>query len=215
MLVLFPSSATHYIFSGLLCLALMQHACAHAKLIDVDIPAQDLSTALKHYASLSQQPILIRSALSAGVQSSAVKGRYTSLDALRALLRNTGLQVSVIEQTPHAIYVIQAQPKTPETISLQGYPGLIQQQIMRQLCLLPPAQRLHRSLIQIRLSPQGRIIGVHVLHPSTQPSYQQTLQQQLQHLNLGAPPPARLPQPITLLLEPSLLTQHKHCTRHE
>lgn len=214
MLAFFYAGSAPYCFAGLFFLVLTQQAYGQAQLFDFDIPAQQLSAALKQYSSLSQQPILIRSQLSEGVQSSAVKGRYTALEALQALLRNTSLHATVIHETSQSIYVIQAQPNqtAPLAPTLQGYPGLIQQQIIQHLCqssASPPNK--YRSLIQISLSPQGRITHVHTLRSNAPPADEQALQQKLLHLQFTASPPPRLPQPITLLLEHPLSLQHPAC----
>lgn len=59
--------------------------------VTFDIPAQPLDAALTHYFRRTGVQLLYDSKLTAGARSSAVRGLYSPREALRLLLRGTGL----------------------------------------------------------------------------------------------------------------------------
>uniref|UniRef100_UPI0019541826 STN domain-containing protein n=2 Tax=Pseudomonadota TaxID=1224 RepID=UPI0019541826 len=61
--------------------------------IAFDIPAQPLDAALASYFRATGVQLLYDSALTAGRRSGAVRGNFTPREALRQLLRGTGLIV--------------------------------------------------------------------------------------------------------------------------
>lgn len=64
-------------------------------LADYDLPAQDLETSLRSVARISGQQILIASSGVAGRTARALKGRYTTEQAVRALLADSDVRVQV------------------------------------------------------------------------------------------------------------------------
>ena len=70
---------------------------------DLNIPSQDLDAALQQLALASKHKLLYRSDLVAGKRSAALKGSFTTEEALTAVLAGTGL---TFEITPSAVVLV-------------------------------------------------------------------------------------------------------------
>ena len=84
-------------------LLLTIHAQAGETVIAFDIPAQNLPAALKQLASQSHLQMLYDGPTVEGKHSTALKGRYTSQQALQKLLGGTGLQYVYTAQNTVAV----------------------------------------------------------------------------------------------------------------
>ena len=69
----------------------------------LDIPAQDLNAALQQFAQASQHKLFYKSELVEGMTSQALKGEYTTEQALEMLLNGTHLTYDI---TPSAVVLI-------------------------------------------------------------------------------------------------------------
>lgn len=78
-----------------------------------DIPAQALDAALAQYFRLTGVQLLYDSALTAGRRSSAVHGNYTPREAMRLLLRGTGLIARYSRANAAIITTPEAKSATP------------------------------------------------------------------------------------------------------
>lgn len=211
------------LFLWLVLLCLPAHAIGTHDLpgraLRFDIPAQNLSSALKEYAHISQRPILIRSELVQNLRSNSVHGHYTPEQALQQILQRTSLQAVRIQEAGQYFDVIRPVPKPDDSTlfgtGLQGYPGLVQQQVWQRLCSdTQTAPGSYRSLIQLNINRQGQITEVRLLMYSGPPALENTITARLRQWQLNAPPPARLPQPISLLIEPTADGSPATCPEH-
>ena len=66
---------------------------------DYDMPAQDLGTALRQVTALSGRPVIVATDLVADLQAPALKGRFSSDEAVDQLLRGTGLHAVPVGET--------------------------------------------------------------------------------------------------------------------
>lgn len=66
---------------------------------DYDLPAQDLGTALRQVTALSGRPVIVATDLVAGLQAPALKGRFSSDEAVDQLLRGSGLHAVPVGET--------------------------------------------------------------------------------------------------------------------
>jgi len=80
----------------------------------IDIPAQDLGTALLQFARITHQQIAFDNKLVAGYSSSALSGSYTMEDGLRILL---GAAPFVVRATPSGVLTIAAEPPPAPRVS--------------------------------------------------------------------------------------------------
>lgn len=96
----YRKTATH-LLEGVAAAALL--TCAStvraqtAPRLDLDIPAQDLGESLKALALQSGRTVLADSTLVAGLQSPALRGRYTLEQALHRLLQGSGLDFVAVD----------------------------------------------------------------------------------------------------------------------
>jgi iron complex outermembrane recepter protein len=74
------------------------HAEAHSEnlVVELRITAQPLDEALQEFARQSGMQVIFFSALTEGIQSPGVKGKYTVAAALKELLAGSGLSFRVI-----------------------------------------------------------------------------------------------------------------------
>ncbi|NBK30916.1 STN domain-containing protein, partial [Pseudomonas aeruginosa] len=74
--------------------------------LDVDLPAAPLGQAINALAQQSSVQILFAGDLGAGRQAPALKGRFTPEEALRQLLRDSGLKAQARDE--HTFIVVPA-----------------------------------------------------------------------------------------------------------
>ncbi len=84
--------------SGLLLSAVLHAAEPIAETVQLDIPQQKLSSALTEFAGQTGLQLLYGSDLTYDLISKPVKGRYAPKDALKALLRGSGIQYRFIDE---------------------------------------------------------------------------------------------------------------------
>lgn len=86
-------------------LILMGGALAHADEVtkSIDIPAQPLASALRQFAEQTGLQLAFETALTAGQTSPAVKGEFSSRDALQKLLSGTGLRFEFLDARTVAV----------------------------------------------------------------------------------------------------------------
>jgi hypothetical protein len=77
-------------------------------LLNFDIPAQPLASALDRYAAMSRRSVVFRDELVAGRNSSPVQGRYSARAALSALLAGTGLMADDAAGDSRDAFVLKA-----------------------------------------------------------------------------------------------------------
>ncbi|WP_157128547.1 hypothetical protein [Cupriavidus sp. USMAA2-4] len=173
-----------------------------------DIPAQPLADALRQYALLTRQPALFRSEIVAGRVSSPVHGPYPPGEALQRLLEGTGLIAETVEGSTGKAFVLKAAGAAPAgggagLGNLTGYPGLVQTGVWEALCSNPrTAPGTYRSLLRFRVDAGGALRAVQLLGPSGDARRDAAIVAALQRVQLGAPPPADLPQPVIMLILP-------------
>lgn len=83
---------------------------------DYDLPAQDLGAALRQVTALSGRPIIVATELVAGLQAPALKGRFSSDEAVGQLLLGSGLRAVAVGAT----LVVQ---RIPAAVGDEGGPG--------------------------------------------------------------------------------------------
>src|SRR5579862_2473769 len=84
------------------CCALPAFAMADPK-IQLDIPAQDLGSALKALSAAANEQLLFSDEIVAGHRAAALKGEFTADDALAILLKGSDLKV---ERTKSGVLLI-------------------------------------------------------------------------------------------------------------
>jgi hypothetical protein len=98
-------------------------AAAETATQPIDIPAQDLGTALIQFARLTHHQIAFDNKLVAGHSSTALSGTYTPADGLRALI---GPAPFVVRVTRSGVLTVAAEPQPPgerNAVSLDPRPS--------------------------------------------------------------------------------------------
>jgi len=174
--------------------------------IKFDIPAQPLADALRQYALLTQQPALFRSELVADRVSSAVNGLYSPEDALRRLLEGTGLVAETADSSAGKAFVLQKAKSAPASLGPWGvgdYKSVVQIGVWEALCNSPrTAPGSYRLLLRFKVDAEGWLRAVQLLDSSGDTQRDGAVLAALQRVRLDAPPPADLPQPVTMLILP-------------
>lgn len=183
--------------------------------IAFDIPPQPLLEALRTYSEVTGQAVLVDDTLAQGRRSPGVHGDYDKTEALRKLLAGTGL-VAVFS-SDQAFTLKLAEPDTavdrtarekPESLGveenqavIEHYAGNIQKPIEAALCQSDETRPgTYRLALQIWIAASGRVDKTRLLTP-VDSGRDYAVRRALNGLALQ-PPPAGMPQPITLLLLP-------------
>jgi hypothetical protein len=180
-------------------------------LIDFDIPAQLLTPALDAYGRATGMATLVDQALTAGRRSSDLKGRLTPDQGLRVLLAGTGLSISYASGSAFTLEPTGMGPRTVAaslgaTADRNGigraYFADLQDTLIRTLCRKPETRPgRYRLGLQLWIGPGGDMRASHLLDSSGNAERDAAILESLRTVAL-APPPAALPQPITIVLLP-------------
>ena len=100
--------------------ALSGVASAAAPKMQLDIPAQDLGSALKALSAVANEQLLFSDAVVAGHSSGRLKGEFTIDDALAILLKGSDLKV---ERTKSGVLLIRPSANAPLTTTGKPEPG--------------------------------------------------------------------------------------------
>lgn len=179
------------------------------------IPPQPLSQALTAYGDVTGLAALVDSGLTVGRQSSGVRGYYSPPEALRLLLRGSGL--SAVYTSANAFTLVTA----PETgrrrppaadnsgdISTPGlggnlYAAVIQRAVQQALCRTPETRPgRYRAVLQLWINDRGGVVNALLPVSTGLPRRDKVILDHMRSLPLG-PPRMHLPQPLTILLLPS------------
>ncbi len=190
--------------------ALAQQRTADTALIPFDIAAQPLDAALAAYTQATGMAVLVTSRLTAGRQGSAVRGRLAPREALRLLLAGTGLQARYSSASAFTLVEAAASapaPRAPATApspaAVARYAGVLQNTVTRALCQWTGAQfGRYRASLQLWIGRNGVVRQARVLSGTGDARRDEALAGVLSGLIMDAPPPADLPQPVTIVLAP-------------
>jgi hypothetical protein len=184
--------------------------------VTFDIPPQPLLTALRTYSETTGQAVLVDNTLTVGRQSPGVRGVFDKIEALRRLLAGTGLVASYSSDQAFTLKLAEsgesvgmsARERSEVTVGggidavTERYAGQIQGPIEVALCQSDRTRPgTYRLAVQIWIAPSGRVERTRLLTQLNDVQRDNQVRASLSELKLD-PPPASLPQPITLLLLP-------------
>ncbi|PJM70118.1 STN domain-containing protein [Achromobacter ruhlandii] len=190
--------------------ALAQQRAADGASIAFDIAAQPLDAALAAYTQATGMAVLVTSRLTAGRQGSAVRGRLAPRQALRQLLAGTGLQARYASASAFTLVESAASAPPPRAAgaapspaAVTRYAGVLQNTVTRALCQGTGAQfGRYRASLQLWIGRNGVVRQARVLSGTGDARRDEALAGVLSGLIMDAPPPADLPQPVTIVLAP-------------
>lgn len=189
--------------------ALAQQRVADGAPIAFDIAAQPLDAALAAYTQATGMAVLVTSRLTAGRQGNAVRGRLAPREALGLLLAGTGLQARyssasafTLVEAPASAPAPRASATTPSA-ALTRYAGILQNTVTRALCQWTGARfGRYRASLQLWIGRNGVVRQARVLSGTGHARRDAALAGVLSGLIMDTPPPADLPQPVTIVLAP-------------
>jgi hypothetical protein len=180
-----------------------------------NIEPQSLKTALRAYGEVTGQAVLVDDTLTAGRQSPGVQGSFGKVEALQRLLAGTGLVASYSTNQAFtlklAVRVESSESDSSESsqssvgggleVVTQSYAGNIQRSIESALCRFDQTRPgTYRLALQVWIAPSGKIEQTRVLSVDDD-ARAAAVSKALDQVVLD-PPPAAMPQPLTLLLLP-------------
>ena len=190
-----------------------------AELLRFDLPVQPLEMSLAVFGRVTGYSVLVASSLTAGREAAAVQGDYAPRDALQQMLMGTGLAARYTATNAFTLVPLsaesaaedagsarsaKAQAEAVEALRIQaGYAAVLQSSITRVLCTVQPDTfGRYRLGIQLWIDPAGLVSGTRLLEGSGQGARDATVLASLRALELDAPPPPGMAQPITILRTP-------------
>lgn len=195
-----------------LCRALMFGVClvlappkasAQEAQIDFDIVAQPLAAALEQYGAVAGRNVLYNSNLTAGLRSSAVRGPMTADMALARLLAGSGLSARVLGETSFMLYSVPATAQAALPVPVSHYYARLQTSLRAALCAEADARPgRYRIALQFWIDPAGNVERFARLGSAGSAAVDAGIDHALRRIQVDAPPPAGLAQPVTLVIVP-------------
>lgn len=187
------------------------HTTSANTVLDFDIQAQSLEAALQQYSLTTGLNILVDSRLITSQYSPGAQGSFTVKQALQQLIAHSGLEVQYTSShmftlMPNAQQHKPTKPFAAAALRNSELVAVFQrslEQIVCQSSLLPSGN--YRMLIQIWLSPHGGVETVRLVRQTNNMARDEQILEKLRKLAFPSPS-GRLPQPITLLLQPDKIS---------
>jgi hypothetical protein len=179
--------------------------------IEFDIPAQPLASALSAYGAATRIPLFVDTELTEGRRSAALKGVFSAEGALKNLLAGTGLEARAIGDQgftlvspPSARTGSEARgpgAMSPTILRFNNYSAAIQNAMRAALCHHEETRPgSYRVLVRLWIGASGAVTGTELMTSTGNSARDVLLSDAFQGLVVGTPPPADLPQPVTLLV---------------
>lgn len=194
-------------------------ATAPAMRMEFDIAPQRLGDAIAAYGKATGLDILID-----GVQaqrlSGTVRGTFTAMEALEAMLAGTGLEARHASATSVVIRASRAAGGTalPASADAEGmeesgfkegevlhqsYAAQVQRALNGTLCASTQTRPgSYRLALQLQVDARGMVDRFRLLSTTGVSDRDAAIQIRLRGLSVGSPPPASLPQPLVVLMLP-------------
>jgi TonB family protein len=194
-----------------------------AQTVDFDIPAQPLAAALNAFGAATRVPIFVDAELTSGRRSIALKGAFTPEAGLQSLLAGTGLAASPVEGQGFTLALLPLSGEgsaavvgdsiSPSVLRFGAYSAAIQGALQSTICLRAETRPgTYRTLVSLWITPTGSVNRAELLTSTGDAGRDVVLSDALRNLEMGAPPPPGMPQPVTILLAPGAETAVNYCT---
>lgn len=183
--------------------------------IAFDIPSQPLAMALRAYSAATGVGVLVDGGLTAGRHSAAVTGVLAPEEALQTLLVGTGLAARYA--APTAFTLVPARPDQPRGSSDHSHYFLaVQAALKRVLCQREETQPgRYRIALQLWIDQSGAVLRADLLGSSGTLERDALISDVLKGVTIEPPPPAGLPQPVTVVVLPRPSARSTDCVRRD
>ena len=188
--------------------------CAHATDVrfHFDIPAQPLETALAAYVAVTGVETIYDSELIGARRSTAVKGVLASDIALRVLLEGTGLSEISAGNAFAVVDAPRGQHYGGARLSEFGpYYSHLQDGFARVFCRhAETVPGNFRAIVRFSIGSSGELRNVRLLNSTGDLRRDSIVTDEL-HNVIVDPPPARMPQPVTMMVAPRAAARTGDC----
>jgi Secretin and TonB N terminus short domain len=168
-----------------------------------NIPSQPLEDALYAFDAATGIEVFVDGHAVAGRKSTAVKGVFTSEQALRALLNGTGLDAKRIGADTITVFRDDRPPAPPGSALYHAYSAFVQTAIVHALCGRPEARPGgYRVALRLWLDPSGIVSHADLLSSTGDSQRDSRIHDILSRISVGVAPPTKLPQPIVMVILP-------------
>lgn len=180
-----------------------------------DIPPQSLPRALDVFSAITGIEVLVDARNVEGHQSLRVRGFMTARQALKILLTESRLFAD--EFTPGTVTLMRIPERRDARASRiasahQAYFAAIQRAILRALCHAPEtAPGDYRLALRLRIGRDGLVSQWKLLNTTGDASHDRAFEAVLAALDIGAAPPADLPQPVAVVILPRMSQDLANC----
>ncbi|CAB3631213.1 STN domain-containing protein [Achromobacter pestifer] len=187
---------------------------------DYALPAQPLGDSLEAIGQLAGVAVLVEERYARQL-APALSGRHTVLEALRRLLDGSGLRIRQTDGEAIVVYApsVAGPARAPAAITplaagdipgarsggadFSGYIGRVQKALLRTLCASAAARPgAYRLALQLRLDDGGHVTRMRLLDTTGSGQVDAAVTSAIQGMDIGVPPPAGMPQPVSVLLVP-------------
>ena len=180
-----------------------------------DIEAQPLASALEAYSVIAKRQVIYNGSLAIGRRSTAVHGTHDVQHALVLLLQDSGLMPRYMAEDAFVLVPVPqaARPVSPTPGPLAArYYGLIQTRFLKTLCSDEGVMRwIDRLAASFWIDAGGRVARATLLDSTGDTNRDTAVEQLLQRISIGAPPPPGFAQPVTLVLSPRSSAFQQEC----
>jgi hypothetical protein len=194
-------------------------ATASGAELQFDIPAQPLASSLKAYSAITNLELYYESSLMDGHRSPSIRGSFSPDVALRRLLEGTGFSVASFDPGTVTILPPRQQPRgqkleaiKSKAVEFTPYFALIQAGLRSAFCRTPAIQTdLLELIVRLWIAPSGAVARADILSPTGSDVRDRAYAAALRTLVIGEPPPAGMPQPVTLMVLPRTSRMAAEC----
>ncbi|PQP04095.1 MULTISPECIES: STN domain-containing protein [Pseudomonas] len=192
--------------------------------LELDIPAQALTSALERFSRSTGMAVLVDRQLTRGRRSIAVKGRLNATDALSLMLSGSGLMARYARADAFTLQVAQVAEVPLQAgavansapVAGGSYAAAIQTALERRLCRSPLTRPgSFRALLQLWIGRDGVVQHSRLVSSTGDGQRDSALVESLRNLRIERPAPSALGQPVTLLLLPQPSGKRMECTQWE
>ena len=179
-----------------------RHATDRSQIaLELDIPAQALEDALYAFSAVTKIAVFVDGSTVSGRRSTAVKGTFTAVEALRVLLTGTGLDAQPVG-TQAVTLLAQPAQERPNSMAYRRYSAILQSAALRRLCgddLTSPGS--YRMAMLLWVDERGQVTRVELLSSTGEAARDSRVQALMTQVS-AEPPPMALRQPIVLVILP-------------
>jgi hypothetical protein len=184
-----------------------------------DIPAQPLASALDTYSSITGKEVFYDGSVEGGRWSVAVRGAFTSDEALSLLLSGTNLLALPSGSSGYTLVLAPEEGARVAAVSriavdqpYAHYFAVIQGGVRDALCRNGETRPgSYRLLLKFWIGPSGDLERLTLKGTTGDAGRDASLSATLRAVTLAEAPPASMPQPITMAIFPAGQTNSVGC----